>query len=243
MQCQEFEKRLNVVLDERGDPEADLRLATHAQVCERCQRLMAGQRALFTGLLRFSAPPPGARFSKRMVAQVEHLSAARVSAKPSIWLAVGAVLSSAAAALIALSIVWYARQRGASTDGVNGGSFQGSIADIGPQRPSPAPRQRNRTPRPNSNGGTLALVQPWIIEGPRLPDHVQTSLDKLPESLPATIERINQVERMAPGMRPIWRSFAFLWDALCQALPRSHEEEPRRPERTGTWWRNCLQLA
>ena len=73
-----------------------------------------------------------------------------------------------------------------------------------------------------------------MIEAPRLPDHVQTSIDNLPETLPATIERINQVERVAPGMRPIWRSFAFLWDALRQALPGGKAEEPPTRNRTSS---------
>jgi hypothetical protein len=76
-----------------------------------------------------------------------------------------------------------------------------------------------------------------------LPDHVQTSIDNLPETLPATIERINQVERVAPGIRPIWRSLAFLWDALRQALPGGKAEEPPARNHTSAWWLERLQLA
>lgn len=41
MQCVEFENRLNEVLDERGCPELDILLASHAHHCEACQLLLS----------------------------------------------------------------------------------------------------------------------------------------------------------------------------------------------------------
>ena len=69
MQCHEFENRLNAVLDERGEPQADPRLAAHARDCPPCRRLLAGQRALFTGLRQSIAPPLKAAFSQQVVAR------------------------------------------------------------------------------------------------------------------------------------------------------------------------------
>src|SRR5687767_4855433 len=107
MQCHEFENRLNAVLDDRSEPQADPRLAAHARDCPPCRRLLAGQRTLFTGLRRSMAPPLKAAFAQQVVARAGTSKPVGVSPAPSrVWLAVGALLASAAAALLAVSLVW-----------------------------------------------------------------------------------------------------------------------------------------
>jgi hypothetical protein len=238
MQCHEFENRLNAVLDERNEPEADPRLTAHARDCPPCRQLLAGQRALFTGLRQSIAPPLKARFAQQVVARAGTPQPASISPAPRrVWLAVGALLASAAAALLAVSLLWYARRGGPDVAPDSSGQSSSVVTD------SPSEKQRGGSQQ-GRNVGSFALAQPgWIIEAPRLPDHVQTSIDHLPETLPATIERINQVERVAPGMRPIWRSFAFLWDALRHALPGARSEEPPPRNRTSASWLERLQLA
>src|SRR5262245_18626492 len=112
MHCHEFEDRLNAALDERRNPEADFKLARHALECPPCHQLLDGHQALLTALQQL--PPPGlsSHFAQRVVA------ASVVAAEPSIaartanrgWLAVGTLLASAAAILIAVSLVWIARR-------------------------------------------------------------------------------------------------------------------------------------
>ena len=60
MQCEEFEHRLNLVLDERGRPECDAELSLHAEACTECRHLAALYGALLEGFYALSAPqaPP-----------------------------------------------------------------------------------------------------------------------------------------------------------------------------------------
>lgn len=50
MRCDQFEQRLQQVLDHRACPDEDDYLSAHARICPRCQRLLVSQRALFDGL-------------------------------------------------------------------------------------------------------------------------------------------------------------------------------------------------
>ncbi|MFO0817073.1 MAG: hypothetical protein U1A77_03960 [Pirellulales bacterium] len=50
MSCEDFEQRLNEVLDDRLDPAADHLLVEHSQRCPECQRLLAIQSQCFAAL-------------------------------------------------------------------------------------------------------------------------------------------------------------------------------------------------
>jgi hypothetical protein len=50
MRCEQFETRLNDVLDLRGDPRRDRPLAAHAAVCGDCRRLLGSYEAMLGGL-------------------------------------------------------------------------------------------------------------------------------------------------------------------------------------------------
>lgn len=60
MQCEQFDHRLNRLLDLRRLPESDAQLRAHAETCEDCRQLLATQEALFDGLehssLHFQLP-------------------------------------------------------------------------------------------------------------------------------------------------------------------------------------------
>jgi len=49
MQCEEFEERLNAVLDERRRPEADVELRLHCENCPPCRHIAASYDALLDG--------------------------------------------------------------------------------------------------------------------------------------------------------------------------------------------------
>ena len=48
MRCQQFESRLNTVLDERRDPALDPQLCAHAHACPLCQRLLETHRQILS---------------------------------------------------------------------------------------------------------------------------------------------------------------------------------------------------
>jgi len=194
---------------------------------------------------KFAAPSLEASFSDRVVAQaLSGLPVSRISSRP-LWLASAALLASAATALLVVSLVWYARSGSPAI--ANNPSRQIS-SGIAIDRPAPGGQgsnKRNRGSAPPGYGGGLALAQPgWLIEAPRLPGHLQSSIDSLPETLPETIDQLNQVEQLAPGIRPIRLSLSALWDALCHAFSGTNDEpEPPSRGRSTLWRLDKLQLA
>ena len=112
MNCEEFEQRLNDVLDRRGQPEADEQLGAHAVDCSECRTRLSGARVLLRGLARLSTPALPRDFSRRVVAEVLPRPPAGNQGASRWWLAGGVLLASAAAALLAVSLIWYARRGG-----------------------------------------------------------------------------------------------------------------------------------
>jgi len=222
MQCREFEQRLNDVLDERGDPTADSRLLAHAHGCGPCRQVLAGQRLLLAGLRQSAAPPLAAGFARRTVATA---TAGSLQTRPRpvsrSLLAVVTLLTSAAAALLALSLVWYARSR----EPVIAGS---------PANPPSAIRNGSKAqPRipTRQPSGTLAFSQAdLILEAPHFADHLRDGFDEFAVAFPETVERYGEVERFAPGIRPLRLSFALFWDTLFRALPGVRDSRSPQPK-------------
>jgi hypothetical protein len=52
VRCEEFESRLNQILDRRRNPRSDAELSLHAASCPECGDLLAGYQALFAGFKR-----------------------------------------------------------------------------------------------------------------------------------------------------------------------------------------------
>jgi hypothetical protein len=115
MNCGQFEARLNLVLDQRRSPADDDALAAHAAVCADCDRLLVDESLLVACLAETSPCQPSYGFANRVVSAA---SAAHVHQRRSnrVWLALGVAMAAAAAMLLAISIVWQARQ--ASPNGV-----------------------------------------------------------------------------------------------------------------------------
>lgn len=235
MHCHEFEQRLDAMLDDREDPGADAALAMHARQCERCEQVLAGQEMLVGAMRELPLGELPAGFAGGVVARHVAEGAPRATGQARRWWVAAAVLlTSAAAALFAVSIAWQARRN----DGEQAARLN--------ETPAKGPRGRLL-------GGNLAVAQPgglrraatgsehvgrgssgWLIEATRLTDHVRESMDGLPSTLPETMERINQVEQVAPGIRPLRISFALIWDTIWRAFPAGQGSGAKEPEeRTG----------
>jgi hypothetical protein len=234
MHCHEFESRLNDVLDDRGQPRADGQLVAHAQHCDSCRQLLAGQQALFAGLKhRPLAATVLTGFADRVVAQSgQAVQVAQRVSPARAWWAVATVLSTAAAVLLVVSLVWQARRGNLPRPDHN-------IVNNGPSIPTPLPKRG--APR---NG--LAMSQAdWLIEAPRLPSHIRGSyrgtLDNLAVALPETVQQLDHVEHYAPGIRPIRISFGLMIDALWRTFPGSRDED--RPTRTSFRASELRQVA
>lgn len=242
MNCEQFQQRLNEVLDERADPAGDSHLSGHAADCDDCRAALVGSRVLLRGLSRLRVPAVRADFSERVVAAA--IAPASREPRSRLWLAGGVLLASAAAAMLAVSIVWYAR-RGAENVVSRPDKPTTELQPTGPRRgprgfATLVPGKARRAPSPMAvTGGDL------LIEAPRLPDHLRSyggAIDSLALSLPQTAEQFNQMEQLAPGFRPLRISLALLWDTLCRTLPGAHSQEPPR-SRTSFSPLDLLRLA
>jgi hypothetical protein len=217
MHCREFESRLNDILDDRGPPRADTQLAAHAEACEACRRLLDGQQALWNGLVQRPLPSTSAGFARRVVQQAApEVVISRGAFARRIWWALATVLSTAAAVLLVVSIVWQARRGSAPQPGE-------SVVNV----PNTTPTTPNRA----APGGLAMAHGDWLIEAPRLPSRIhgtyRGTIDNLAVTLPETARRLDEVEHYAPGIRPIRISFGVLLDALWRTIPGSHEDSPR----------------
>jgi hypothetical protein len=71
MHCERFRSRLNFVLDERLDPQADSLLRGHARRCADCADLLEAHVELFSAVEQLPHPRPRADFSFRVMAAFE----------------------------------------------------------------------------------------------------------------------------------------------------------------------------
>src|SRR4051794_19559154 len=110
MNCQEFEDRLQLVLDERCSPERDERLAEHARNCANCRETIQAQEALLEALPKSRQMPSGP-WAKNVAADV--VAAAVVEKEADRrrrnvdlrWVSVGLV-GVAAAVILMFSPAW-----------------------------------------------------------------------------------------------------------------------------------------
>ena len=70
MQCEEFEDRLNAVLDERGRVEWDAELDLHRETCAVCRHLASAYDTLLEGFFALAAPQAPEDMSLRVMAEL-----------------------------------------------------------------------------------------------------------------------------------------------------------------------------
>jgi hypothetical protein len=103
MQCEEFEDRLNAILDERQRPEADVELALHCETCPECRQLASAYARLLDGFYALVTPAAPRDMSARVLADFTvSVSPKRRLSAPSASLAAGA-LALAAGLLIVVT--------------------------------------------------------------------------------------------------------------------------------------------
>lgn len=98
MKCEEFENRLNQLLDDRLVPEWDAELRAHASDCGECRELARHYTLLLDGYAALVAPEPSPELAARVLDQ---LQAERPRTAQRLALAVG-MFATAAALLVAV---------------------------------------------------------------------------------------------------------------------------------------------
>jgi hypothetical protein len=71
MQCEEFEDRLNALLDERQRPEADVELRLHCEACLDCRQLAAAYARLLDGFCALATPESAGDIADRVLADLQ----------------------------------------------------------------------------------------------------------------------------------------------------------------------------
>jgi hypothetical protein len=236
MQCHEFDERLHALLDYRQAPERDGRLQAHARECGGCREVLLVQESLFRSLDRNHAPLPPDGFSSRVLQRVElPLTTVRGEAVPRRWLVACAVLSTAAMALVALTLA----AAGILTE-------PGGPAATGPQ-------QRSGDSALEPRGGLVTDDAPALDPGTELHsessdgkvqavaggaiarDDVQSIeqygqvLQSLASRVPQAVERLDEVEEATPGLRPVRTSFTLAIGTIRRTIPPRPKRAPARP--------------
>jgi hypothetical protein len=205
MRCDEFEVRLNQVLDRRRSPSGDPQLRDHAQVCPDCREQLATMRRLFDGLDLWEVPTLADDFALRVVSQVVP---APIHPQRSSWMP-WAIASAAVLLLSLLPGYWFLRPP------------TSPVATTWSQRgvDSPAPAYTG-TPASENGDRIIADRSLWTLYGNSL-------LELYPE---ATRERHRQqVSEIAADLRPIATPFNAAVTAIRRTIPVGRAPEKGRP--------------
>ena len=95
MQCVDFERRMNEVLDDRLDPHVDPMLISHARQCEGCQDLLDWNSAVVRAI------PPAAPMSQPLANRFAISARRQWWTQPAVW---GGLVAAAILAAIVVSL-------------------------------------------------------------------------------------------------------------------------------------------
>lgn len=229
MLCDDFDARMDQLLDMRRHPEWDAALVDHARACDRCQRALNAQAALFRGLQQCSIPEPSARFTQTVLGSLTTPGDVRKSSR--LHWAVGIVASLV---LVVAAARFIQRQSEATQDGNPATADRAaqpsdthteSVAVSEPESsPSLAAAQKTPTP-PNGSRSGVQPASPSLAAGlPGLTGGLGAltiGFDNLPQR--------KQVDELAGGLRPIADGFEAAIDALKSTVGTSKDSKPGKP--------------
>lgn len=92
MRCNEFETRLNHLLDRRRDPRHDRIVANHADDCGDCRRLMDAYLGICEGLSGLASPVPADDLGERVLCELARQPAPSSRRWLAPWAAIAAAL-------------------------------------------------------------------------------------------------------------------------------------------------------
>ncbi|MCO6456044.1 MAG: hypothetical protein J5I93_12160 [Pirellulaceae bacterium] len=211
MRCEQFEIRLQDLLDRRERPEFDACLLEHAEACGECQRLLAGQELLLATL---AEPLPD---------EPDHLFVDRVMAEATAWPPRRVRLGNAVLALAGLAAMFLLMSVPAWKLPISPeGHPELAVAGDPEAAPSGALAGDSRPqPRPDADSGMSA-------PGPLFGD-VPFHLDEYLSLLEIHGENLQHVDQLAGGFRPLASSLSFAFDAFRRSFPLGRD--PRGSER------------
>lgn len=217
MNCQEFQMRLDQVLDARRPLAADPELADHARSCCDCGELLQAAEALLAGLRARAQSRAPRNLGRRVVAETASRSETRSRAA---W-----AFSLAAAVLVLLALHPWLQFKPRA----------GTAVDAQPLSAAPAPETQVTMPP--------SVADPPAQ--PPQPDRYQV-LARVTTRMAGDLAAASQqvwVEPLADGIRPVKDSMAA---ALSRLRPGSTIEDvpgPARSPTTQLFHRDCRTFA
>lgn len=205
MRCDEFETRLQHVLDQRKVPEQDELLRQHARVCFNCQRILALQSQLFDGLELAVIPDLPEDFARRVVREViPHAGRRR---RPVPWtLALAAVAATLLLAVVPAA--WSRFHKG----------------------PHVASARRSAEPSPDGPRTDNVVAEDHRAKRGEM--WWKVPADSILELYPpeARLRHRQGVDEIANDLRPITTSFSAAITALRRTIPVGKDRHRGRPQ-------------
>jgi hypothetical protein len=210
MRCDEFESRLQTVLDERGQAELAPALALHAEQCTDCATLLSGYEVLWEGLAALPLPEPRADLAVRVLGELRVVRPARRYS----WRLSGAVLAVAAALLVAVLPL------------VRPGNDTVQVMPATTAESQPLVAQRSTAP----TGYTLPInlrQQPMADVAKETGQSLAVAVLALPGVRSGSPEsRPEWMLQVTDGLQPVTHSMAGALNVLLRAIPSVDSTRP-----------------
>jgi hypothetical protein len=152
MQCEEFEDRLNVVLDERKRPEADAELRLHCETCPECRQMAAAYGLLLDGFCALVSRDATTDMAVRVLAEMQPpvLRSRRWSVatatRSTVALATGALALAAGLLIAIVPLARWSSQTAPTRSQVQGTLAAHSLTSSGPSPAVMLPVDLKRLP-------------------------------------------------------------------------------------------------
>jgi hypothetical protein len=192
VRCEQFQQRLNQLLDERKAWESDAQLAAHSDQCADCRALAGGLESLLAGLDARTMPELSADFTEKTLRRIERDRAPRLA-----WRRAAAPLALAAAVLVTVAAWRWLPHDPNSNFGAPGGRTPTAREAPADEFASEQQSQIDYLAMFHRTGQAMAV----------LPNTVRHT--SVPEELASVAE----------GFRPVTESFSAMLDTLRRTLP------------------------
>lgn len=224
MRCVEFQQRWQLLLDQRRSPEDDKILRAHADGCPDCDEFLQLQTILFREVARTRSTniPSGARSRQR-------------------WANTMLIALSVACSLLVVVVpAWRHMQRRYDGDRLNRSVvLTGQRGGISPglwvaKTPSLAqPRVSETSPRIAPLNAVALTAEQESLR--KLMQDMAARLSDVPE------EKLEPLDRIAGGFRPLANTLGVAWDALRRTIPVGRGQIMHEPQAVLGW--NGLQAS
>jgi hypothetical protein len=204
MLCDDFDTRLQNLLDARKSPQRDLSLRRHARQCRHCQAHLNSLARLLDGLELLDVPALPNDFAQRVVEQVSGPSRRGTPSTRTLL----AVALAASVLIVIAPMSWYLVRR-----------FQ-TVANIPQTTAAPTDELAQAGPAVPTPDQLSDAEEGWLVPGAAI-------LELYPEE--ARQRHREQVNQIADDLRPIATPFNAAMAAIRRSMPTRHSPPKGEP--------------